>query len=273
MAKKGQSPLFARLFEQSSLKPKFDRDLTVGDAFDAAFDVLQVEGFRDEYVYRTAVVNKILMGKHSLRTASLLTEFRTGKCKADLVILNGTATVYEIKSERDTLARLHNQIENYKRVFATVNVIVSGKQLDAVSELLPRDVGIMRLSKRFQISIVRDALECPERICPIAVFETLRTVEAVQILEALGVSVPEVPNTMRHAALRDLFAELDPVVLHREFVRTLKQSRNLAPLSDLVDELPHSLHAAALSVPVRKNDHERLVGAVRTTLKDAVAWA
>ncbi|MEI9986083.1 MAG: sce7726 family protein [Aliidongia sp.] len=55
-----------------------------------------------------SVTQKILMGKHSLRTASMLNEFRAGSCKADLVILNGTATVYEIKSERDSLTRLAN---------------------------------------------------------------------------------------------------------------------------------------------------------------------
>lgn len=73
---------------------------TVGDVFDQAFEILKVAGQRDEYIYRAAISQKILMGTHSLRTASMLNEFRAGSSKADLVILNGTATVYEIKSER-----------------------------------------------------------------------------------------------------------------------------------------------------------------------------
>lgn len=125
MAKKGRSGLFKRLAGEVGLSGLCNADATVGDAFDLAFGVLRVAGQRDEYIYRSAISHKILMGTHSLRTASMLTEFRAGTCKADLVILNGTATVYEIKSERDSLARLANQVANYKKVFAKVNVIAS----------------------------------------------------------------------------------------------------------------------------------------------------
>lgn len=272
MARKGRSPLFTRLMGQAGVIDRCRVGATVGDAFESAFEILRVAGLRDEYVYRAAVTKKILMGKHSLRTASMLNEFRAGACKADLVILNGTATVYEIKSERDTLARLLNQVENYKRVFATVNVIVSENHVASVAQVVPRDVGIMCLSKRYRISVVREAQDCPERICPVTVFESVRSAEAAAILKALGITVPDVPNTRLHAAMRSLFADLDPVALHREFVRILKRTRNLTPLSDLVDRLPSSLHAAALSVPVRRAAHGRLIEAVRTPLEAALGW-
>ena len=272
MAKKGRSALFKRLLSQTQVAARCGSDATVATAFDAAFSTLKIAGLRDEYVYRAAVTKKILIGKHSLRTASMLNEFRAGSCKADLVILNGTASAYEIKSERDSLARLINQVENYKRVFATVNVIVSEKHAESVLEVVPDDVGIMRLCRRYRISVERDAIDCPERICPVTVFESLRSGEAAAILKALGVAVPVVPNTQRHGAMRELFAELDPATLHREMVRTLKRTRNLAPLSDLIDQLPESLHAAALSVPVRRSDHGRLVEAVATPLNAAMTW-
>lgn len=81
------------------------------------------------------------------------------------------------------------------------------------------------------------------------------------------------PNTQRHAALRDLFADLDPATLHFEMVRTLKRTRDLAPLGELVRELPDSLQAAALSIPVRRADHGRLVEAVGTPLQTTMAWS
>jgi hypothetical protein len=272
MAKKGRSSLFTRLIEQAGVVGRCSTGATVGEAFDSAFDVLKSAGLRDEYVYRAAITKKILMGKHSLRTASMLSEFRAGVCKADLVILNGTATVYEIKSERDSLARLLNQITNYMRVFASVNVIVGESHRESVLEVVPDDVGVMCLSKRYSISVIRDARDRPERICPVAVFESLRTGEAIAILQALDVAAPEVPNTQRHSAMRTLFAKLDPVELHGEFVRTLKRTRNLTPLSNLVDKLPQSLHAAALSIPFRRADHVQLVAAISTPLNTAMSW-
>lgn len=273
MAKRGRSGLFRRLIEQTDLIARADPRVTVGDTFDSAFDILKVAGHRDEYIYRAAISHKVLMGTHSLRTASMLNEFRAGSCKADLVILNGTATVYEIKSERDSLARLANQVENYKRVFAKVNVIASEGHVEGVVATVPDDVGVMCLSKRYRITTLREAIECPARICPVTVFESLRTAEAAAILRAMGVTVPQVPNTQRHAAMRDLFAALDPAVLHVEMVRTLKRTRDLAPLGDLVDRLPESLQAAALSVSLRRADHPRLIDAIATPLHVAMAWS
>lgn len=273
MAKKGRSGLFCRLLEQSGLPMCASSRGTVGDTFDSAFEILKVEGHRDEYIYRAAISQKVLMGTHSLRTASMLNEFRTGSSKADVVILNGTATVYEIKSERDSLARLANQVENYKRAFARVNVIASEVHIEGVLEKVPEDVGVVCLSKRYQISTVREAVDCPERICPITVFESLRVTESIEILMSMGVTVPEVPNTQRHAALRELFATLEPVALHVEMVRTLKRTRDLAPLGDFIDRLPKSLQAAALSVSVRRSDHLKLINAIETPLHAAMNWS
>jgi hypothetical protein len=273
MAKKGRSPLFRRLLDQTGIATRCAKDATVGVAFDSAFSVLKVAGQRNEYVYRAAITKNILLGKHSLRTASMLNEFRAGSCKADLVVLNGTASAYEIKSERDSLARLSNQVANYKRVFASVNVIVSEIHVESVRQVVPDDVGIMCLSRGQHVSVEREAIDRPECICQVTVFESLRSAEAAAVLKALGVAVPAVPNTQRHSIMRELFAELEPAALHQEMVRTLKRTRSLAPLSDLVGQLPASLHAAALSVPVRRSDHARLAQAVATPLDATRAWA
>lgn len=273
MAKKGSSGLFSRLLRQTGLFEQVSPDATVGNAFDSAFEVLKVAGHRDEYIYRAAISKKVLMGTHSLRTASMLNEFRVGNSKADLVILNGTATVYEIKSERDSLARLAKQVDDYKRVFAKVNVIASEAHIEGVLETVPGDVGVMCLSKRHQITTIREGLECPARICPETVFESLRIAECVTILQAMGVTVPEVPNTQRHSEMRALFARLDPVTLHAEMVQTLKRSRDLSSLSNFVHSLPKSLQAAGLSVSVRPSDRPKLIEAIATPLHTAITWS
>jgi hypothetical protein len=273
MAKRGRSATFARLFPMTGIGEADASRTTVGDGFDLAFDVLKRAGRRDEYTYRAAVTHKVLLGTHSLNTACMLTEFRTGASKADLVILNGTATVFEIKSERDSLARLANQVSNYKNVFAAVNVIASEAHVDAVIRTVPDDVGVMRLSRQYRIQTVRDAVSRPDRICPVSVFESLRVAEARAVLKHLGALVPVLPNTRLHAAMRAIFAEQEPTAVHMAMVATLKRTRNLAPLSALVDRMPRSLHAAALSIRVRQSEHDRLIEAVSTPLADAKGWA
>jgi hypothetical protein len=273
MARKGKSPLFARLTEQSQLLTELPLSERVCTLFDTAFSLLKRQGYRHEYIYKAALTHKILLGKHSLQTAAMLNEFRVGECKADFAILNGTATVYEVKSERDSLSRLQHQIAAYATVFARVYVIAAEGHVRAVTATVPDSVGILCLNNRHQISTLREAADQPERTSPAAIFDSIRTAEAKMILSLFGVSIPPVPNTTLHAVLRAAFVKLDPIQAHEGMVRVLKKTRNLLPLSALVDQLPVSLQTAALSVPLRKLDHDRLVSAVNTRLRDAVGWA
>src|SRR5690242_16453091 len=120
LARRGMSPLLTRLAHESSLLSYVCEDDPVSRLFNVAFNVLKRKNNRHEYIYKAALTQKVLLGTHSLQTACMLTEFRVGKCKADLAILNGTATAYEIKSERDSLARLERQVLTYMDVFAKV---------------------------------------------------------------------------------------------------------------------------------------------------------
>lgn len=240
--------------------------------FDVAFDLLKAKDHRHEYIYKAALTQRILLGTHSLQTASMLTEFRVGKCKADIVILNGTATAYEIKSERDSLARLERQVEAYRNVFAKVYVIAGENHIDSVYAEIDRDVGVLVLTGRQNISTVREAMHRPERTSALAIFDSIQLREAVLILRMLGAAVPDAPNTKLYAAVRDEFAKLDSVRTHEAMVAVLKKTRHLQPLANLLNHLPESLHTAALSIPLRIADRERLLRAVNTNIGDALNW-
>lgn len=273
LAVKKKSGRFLRLAQDSGVLGRLTCSARVADVFDAAFDVLKQGGLRDAYIYKAALTHRVLLGTHNLKTASMLTEFRTGQCKADIAILNGTATVYEIKSERDSLTRLANQIQSYQRVFAKIFVIVGESHVAEVLKETPLDVGIMSLSRRYRISTVREAKDRPDRICPLTVFESLRIAEAKEIATRLGHAIPDVPNTEMYYALRSIFEGFGPTDVHAAMLETLKKSRSLLSLSSLVESLPRSLQPAALTVPLRKADHQRLVAAIETPLAQAREWA
>jgi hypothetical protein len=272
LARFGSSPLFSRLLGDIH-RGAVNSSALVRDVFDLAFSALRRAGYRDEYVYRAAITEKVLLGVHSLRTASMLTEFRVADRKADLIILNGTATVYEIKSERDTLARLSHQLEAYSRVFPRLVVITAEQHVAQILEHTDERVGVFSLSDRYQISTIREPVTDYSQICPLTVSQSLRTSECCAILRKLGRPLPDVPNTRLRAALDSEFKGLAPIQVHQLMVGTLKLTRNLQPLTSLLDQLPSSLHPAALSIRTRKGDHERLVRAVHTPLEQALEWA
>ena len=70
--------------------------------FDFFYNLL-FSSYRCEYVYKNAIATKLYLGgHHSLQHSLLTNELRIGQSRADVVILNGTSTVYEIKSEYDS---------------------------------------------------------------------------------------------------------------------------------------------------------------------------
>lgn len=271
LLKKGQSPTFARLINEAGLEIS-NSSCSVGQFFDGAFSLLKQKVYRNEYAYKSAVAQKILLGAHSLKTASLVGEFRVGGNKADLVMFNGTSTAYEIKSERDKLDRLGAQVVSYGEVFSSVTVLCAEKHLDAVFNIVPGYVGVSVLTDRFQISNIRKSVEDPERTRSSSILDAVTRKEAVMILERIGLSAPDVPNTQMHGALKSIFEHLPSGKVHDEMVRVLKITRNLAGLAESVNNLPVSLRLFALTVPFGARGRENLFCAIDTPVLDAMKW-
>lgn len=273
LGRTGRSALLARLLNQTGIATEICASATVGDAFEYAFAQLSSLGNRDEYVYRSAITQKILLGQHNLRTASLLSEARVGACKADLVVLNGTATAYEIKSERDSLARLANQVAAYREVFAAVNVVTSPSHASQVLALIPKDVGVLVLTRRFTLRTERSAVQDAGRTRAAAILDLVRVDEAAAILRALDIEVPKVPNTQMRSALREVFATLDPATVHRQMVSTLKRTRSQQAAGDLVQTLPMSLRAAMLALKLDHLSQRKVRDATMVPVHAALSWS
>lgn len=273
LGKSGTSPLLARLLRETRLPDALPWDATLADAFELAFATLCRMGNRDDYVYRTAITQKVVLGRHSLRTATVLNEVRAGRSKADVVVLNGTATAYEIKSERDSFRRLPQQLADYCSVFASVNVVTSPNQVEAVLQIAPKDVGVLTLSSRYRLQTVRKAVDRPERTSPVALLETLRVDEAAQVLSLLRISCPDVPNTLRWGMLREIFGGLEAASVHSSVVRVLKSTRSCAGLEPVVKLLPVHLAAAVLSTDPSPAATRNLSTATWQPLTSVLAWS
>lgn len=266
LAKKGCSARFFALVQQTGVL----RDCkvrTVGDVFNYSFARLRQTGLRNEYIYQSAIVQNVLLGKHSLNTASMLREFRVGKSRADVVILNDTSTVYEIKSERDTLQRLEKQLVDYSKIFARSYVVASERHVEAILKLIPQNVGVMCLKRWNSIKTVRGAVDRPDALNPVSILCALRRAEAINILRRMGVSVPAVPNTQMYAALLEQYSGLEPKQVHAAMVQELRKSRTQHRFKKAVDVLPICLQAAALMYSLEGEQLGRLAQALQTPIE------
>lgn len=260
------------LLESKIKQESMDHTIKLGKFFDLVFEKLKTPGIRNEYIYKSAIAHKRLLGVHSLNTAVMLNEFRAGTSKADAVVLNGTSTVYEIKSERDSLSRLATQIADYQKLFSRVNVITSVEQVPAVLLVVPEHVGVLSLTNRYQISTVREASDYKDNLCVASIFNSLRREEARTILENLGVEVPTVPNTQMFQVMQQLSNNLDRIAVHDEMVKVLKASRSQANLHEFVSSIPRSVQAAALSLSMKKKQQKNFIDTMSMPLHVVMDW-
>lgn len=221
------------------------------DLFENCFEVLKRPGNRDDYVYRSAVINKQLLGRHNLRTTTLLSEFRVGRSKADLVLLNGEMRLFEIKSERDSLKRLRGQIEDFSQVFSNLQVITSPEQVGSVIDAIPSFVGVSELTPRFHIREVRSPSYWPYALDAGRMVTSLRMSEAKALLSRLGAKSISASNTEIWTAIRQVASGFDIELLHREYAAILKSSRSSAGMESFMQQLPQSLTSAAISAQIR----------------------
>lgn len=70
-----------------------------------------------------------------------------GKARADIAVLNGLIHGYEIKSSKDTLSRLPEQLAEYSRCFEKVSIITAPNHLDKLLVMLPDWCGVILATK------------------------------------------------------------------------------------------------------------------------------
>jgi len=258
LALKGYSPYLSEVCINSGLLERVDPATTLGEFFDWVYNLL-FKNYRNEYIYKNVIANKILLGKHSLNTSQLLTEFRVGRSKADVVLLNGASTVYEIKSQYDSFARLEKQMRAYFEIFDYINVITSSSQVKKLDSILPDKAGILVLTNRNTISTIREPKSNKENLNPDILFDSLRKAEYMRIIKEYYGAVPDVPNTQIYRECKRLFCEIPPVYAHDLTIKILKARNNSKRLKDFIDKAPSSLSAYAMSICNEKNKMQKIL--------------
>jgi hypothetical protein len=271
LAQTGHSAVAARLARYYHLFDRFP-SMAVGDFYEAIFKKL-VREYRHEYIYKNAIAEKILLGKHSLKTAFMLTEFRADDRRADAVVLNETSHVYEIKSEMDNFDRLDRQLAAYRKMFDFITVITTERLYSAVEERTPKDIGIMVLVDRgyqFRKKPCREAVSNRAHVDPIVIFDSLQRREYLKIIkEELGISLAHLPNTQIYVAAKTCFANLSPGNAHDAMVEALKRRRDTLRVADFVTNVPNSLKAASLSLRLTNEERARFIDLLHKDIETA----
>ena len=242
----------------SKYKPISDTPiLTVGDFYKYIYNVLMLS-YRNEYVYKNLIINKILLGRHSLKTATVLNEFRIGKSIADLVLLNGTSKVYEIKTELDSQYRLDSQLADYRKVFEHIYIVTHVSLADKFAQLANDKIGILALTRNKTLSVIREAQKCTDYLDSSVIIKCLRKQEYTNIIKQFFGEIPIARQVDYYSVCKEWFAKIPSEALHNMMVVELKKRTIREKDKFISDNAPQELKYLLWNLDFNENNYEQL---------------
>lgn len=238
----GDFSLVRRVAENYS--DELGRRFLVEDVFNVCFEDFSVN-YRAEYFFKNIVAERLLFGRHSLNTATMIAEFRVGVNKADCVLINGKSTCYEIKSAYDRLDRLPDQLIGYQAIFDRVYVVTSKSHVEQVERIAPSFVGVIELTKNRNLKEVRAAELGAAAFDVKEMMRSLRVDEYKEVVKNVCGEVPDVPNTQIFSACESLLVSAPISDVKSNFFKVMKKSRAID--KDFAIGLPKSLLMAGIS--------------------------
>jgi hypothetical protein len=239
---------------------------TVRDAFAWAQKKL-AGSYRSEYFYKSILVEKIVRGVHSPNTMAVYSEFRVGLSRADLVLINGDATVYEIKTEMDDLSKAEKQVAEYFSCFKKVVFVVDERHIDGVIAILPRQVGISSICARSRIKIVRAPAARSDLINSRALFSCMHRSEYERLLDDFA--SPELDRNS-YAKILGFIDKMPVDDLYAYFVKMLRERKLAGRRVKDMRLLPPSLWAAAYSHKLKVGEWNGLIKALDRDVRDFI---
>lgn len=215
--------------------------------------------YRNEYFYKNTLLNKLLLGVHSINTTTALTEVPIAKSKADFVLINGKAVVYEIKTELDNLERLSSQIDDYYKAFDHVAVVTFEKnllQLQKVLDSIDKPVGIYVLRKNGKLGTIHKPQRYIEDLNKEIIFKLLRKNEYENIITHYYGYLPEVSQFKYYTACKQLFLEIPLEESYLYVLKNLKKRMQLEKQEFV--KVPYELKFLAYFMELKYDDYQKL---------------
>lgn len=176
-----------------------------------------------------AIIKKELMRRHAREEDTLVLDelgLRHGAARIDLVVVNERLHGYEIKSDRDSLRRLPEQIRVYSSVMDRVTLVVAYRHAYEALRMVPEWWGVRLAETKKQSGTVVLSGARPARNNPKvdlnAVVALLWRDEALAIIEEMG-AAGGVRSKRRNEIYRRLVELSDPDSLRFRIRQQLKR--------------------------------------------------
>ena len=141
-------------------------------------------------------------------------------------MLNGSFHGYEIKSERDTLERLPNQIEYYRKIFEYITIVTTEKYVEKISQIVPNFFGIFVVQKNRNGLKLRK-IKSPKKNKNIDYLELSKLLWKDELKEILKENKIKKVSSLTRLELTKKVAENIPNNIIKKFVLTKIKNRTI----------------------------------------------
>lgn len=231
-------------------------DKTNGQLLSEIYQKLKTD-YRNEYYYKNTLINTLLFKKHNPYRTTALTEIPVAKSKADFIMINGKAVVYEIKTELDNFERLDSQLNNYYKAFDHVCVVTCEKKLENLQKRIYNDnIGIYKITKRGALSVVREPVIDRTYLDHETIFKILRKYEYENIILDYYKVLPNVSQFQYYEECKKLFCNIEINTAYEKFRLELKKRCKIN--IDYVLSIPDEIKSVMYFSKFKKKDYEKL---------------
>ncbi|MCD2156856.1 sce7726 family protein [Rhodococcus cerastii] len=208
------------------------------DALTVLADFLKRK-YRNEHVYKAAITEKIFIGRHGIYNASIMNEFAVASSVIDTVIVNGSATAYEIKTELDSATKLRKQLLDYSRAFRRTFVVThESLEHEYRNRLRDTSAGLIVLTRRGTLSKRIEATSDTRNLAIETMMKCLRKAEYTNLIDSYYGTSFSVQSVQHFKYYLEMSDRIDPVAFNKLFEQQLRQRTLRNP--DLLKETSNS---------------------------------
>lgn len=209
--------------------------------------------YQNEYVFKNAFLNDWLISQLGEKNSQVFSEFRVGKAIADLVMFNGVSKVFEIKTDLDSDKRLSRQLDQYRKAFNEIYLIIPSSRLEQYRNV-DNHIGIITFDtdrpERFYTE--RTAIN-NSFIDPKILMQIFHTDEYKEVVKSYCSQLPQMNSFNQFEICGEIIAQIPNETLNQLFIKQMKKRGEVQKLSNRVHTEFNQMSLALKLNPKERN--------------------
>lgn len=220
--------------------------------------------YRNEYFYKNTIINQLLIKVHKIETTIALTEIPVANSIVDILMINGTPKVYEIKTELDNFSKLEGQLFDYFKAFEYVSIVTAESTVEKLqvflkslnASFLCEFVGIYYIDKNSNLQKIQEPHSYKKLLDKHTMFKILRKKEYELILQNQGLSLPNVSQFDYYSECLKMFQSLPLDIAYNDFFKILK-SRSIIK-QEQIEKIPEELREVVYFSNIKEKEYDKI---------------